>query len=93
MAEDLEIKNIQIQEANKLDGASNYQAWKVKMRALFRREGLWEIVERKTVTYIIFGDYRWIEREQAQATNNKVECIFGHHHVNQGQTFQDCGKY
>jgi hypothetical protein len=49
MAEDLENKNIQIGEANKLDGASNYQAWKVKLRALFKREGLWKIVDRKMV--------------------------------------------
>jgi hypothetical protein len=31
MAKDLESKNIQVGEANKLDGASSYQTWKVKI--------------------------------------------------------------
>ena len=55
MAVDLESRNFQVGEAKKLDGASNYQAWKVKMRVLFRREGLWKIVKRKTepITFLV----------------------------------------
>jgi hypothetical protein len=48
MSENVEGKNIHVGKANKLDGISNYQAWKIKIKALFKQESLWEIVAIKT---------------------------------------------
>ncbi|KAG0571502.1 hypothetical protein KC19_VG016800 [Ceratodon purpureus] len=40
-------RNITIGEANKLEGDTNWSVWKIKMRALLRKEKLWEITENK----------------------------------------------
>ena len=42
-----EPRNISIGEANKLEGVSNYHVWSLRMRALFRRERLWEITSNR----------------------------------------------
>ena len=78
MAEDLDSKNIQTREVNKLDGASNYQAWKVKMRALFRREGLWKIVERKIIPIsflVVIGGLSVSERRLQMMKSNAYLAI------------------
>jgi hypothetical protein len=49
IGDEQEGRNIQIGEANKLDGESNYQVWKVKIKAIFKRESLWEIVQSKVI--------------------------------------------
>jgi hypothetical protein len=40
-------KHCEIGESNKLQGLQNYNVWKIKMEAIFRREKLWGIVETK----------------------------------------------
>jgi hypothetical protein len=37
---------LEVGEANKLIGTSNYYVWSLKMRAKLRREGLWDITEK-----------------------------------------------
>jgi hypothetical protein len=34
-------KHCEIGETNKLQGLQNYNVWKIKMEAIFRREKLW----------------------------------------------------
>jgi hypothetical protein len=36
---------LEVGEANKLTGTSNYYVWSLKMRAILRREGMWDITE------------------------------------------------
>ena len=40
-------KHCEIGESNKLLGLQNYNVWKIKMEAIFRREKLWGLVETK----------------------------------------------
>jgi hypothetical protein len=42
-----------IGESNKLEGENNYHVWSLKMRALFRKEKLWDVVHTE-VTPTIF---------------------------------------
>jgi hypothetical protein len=45
-------QNQTIGEANKLEGGVNYNVWKLKMRALYCSENMWEIVETKTLPVV-----------------------------------------
>jgi hypothetical protein len=36
---------LEVGKANKLTGTSNYYVWSLKMRAILRREGMWDITE------------------------------------------------
>ena len=40
-------KHCEIGETNKLLGLQNYNVWKIKMEAIFRREKLWGLIETK----------------------------------------------
>jgi hypothetical protein len=42
--------NISIGETNKLEGSLNYQAWKIKAKAIYKRENLWEVIFTKINT-------------------------------------------
>ena len=46
-------RNVSIGESNKLEGASNYLAWRIKMTTLFRRERLWDITAQE-VNPVVF---------------------------------------
>jgi hypothetical protein len=37
-------RNAYVGETNKLKGRANYNGWRLKMRALLRQEGLWDII-------------------------------------------------
>jgi hypothetical protein len=39
------VKDISVEESNKLEGVVNYSVWWLKMRAISRRENLWDIIE------------------------------------------------
>ncbi|KAG0573193.1 hypothetical protein KC19_VG156600 [Ceratodon purpureus] len=49
MAQTSSSKNISLREADKLSRDEKFSVWKVKMRALLRKEKLWEIIENKSV--------------------------------------------
>lgn len=38
-------KDISVEESNKLEGVINYNVWWLKIRAISRRENLWDIIE------------------------------------------------
>ena len=45
-------KHCEIGESNKLLGLRNYNVWKIKMEAIFKREKLWGIVETKRLVSV-----------------------------------------
>ena len=49
--------NREIREANKLAGFANYYVWSLKIRALLRAKGLWELIETEFLLASFPADY------------------------------------
>ena len=64
-----ELRSISVGETNKLDGASNYHVWGLRMRAIFRREKWWVITENKIEPLVFPATIGGIKVENLNALN------------------------
>jgi hypothetical protein len=44
-----DTQNLSFGESNKLEGETNYNVWRLKVKVLFKRENMWEFTETKTI--------------------------------------------